>query len=230
MMEGPPFRLGDFKICMGAGIGVAQGVSRKIHETPVIAVIGDSTLFHAGLPAVLNAAYYDANVLFLVCDNRWTAMTGHQPTPSTEQTTEGETLKNVDIAKLLRALGIKWVKKVNPFKLRKVEAAIKEGLKKPGFKAIVLEGECALQNARRNTILKTEPKAIYHIDAEKCKMCDICFVDFGCPAIVIRQVEDGPNTYEIDSGLCTQCGACVNVCPSSAIVASPRGSEKDEAL
>jgi indolepyruvate ferredoxin oxidoreductase alpha subunit len=218
MMEGPPFHLGDFKICMGAGIGVAQGVSRKIHDTPVMAVIGDSTLFHAGLPAVLNAAYHDANVLLIVADNRWTAMTGHQPTPSTEETTDGKTIKNVDISKLLRGLGVKWVRRVNPFELRKVEKTIKDGLKEPGFKAVVVEGECALQSARRNTILGIERETIYQIDRGKCEMCDVCFVDFGCPAITIRQAEDAENIYAIDPGLCTHCGTCVSVCNFGAII------------
>jgi len=226
MMEGPPFQLGDYKICMGAGIGAAQGLSRKTHDTPVIALIGDSTLFHAGLPAVLNAAYYDANVLLMVFDNRWTAMTGHQPTPSTEETTNGKSLRNVDIAKLLRSLGTKWVRTVNPFEPDKMEAVIKEGLKKTGFRAIVAEGECGLQSARRNRILGIEPRLTYHIDTEKCKMCDICFVDFGCSAIVLRQAEDGSDIYAIDPGLCTQCGACVSVCPFDAIVTSPSGREK----
>jgi len=226
MMEGPPFQLGDYKICMGGGIGAAQGVSRKIHDTPVMALIGDSTLFHAGLPAVLNAAYYDANVLLMVFDNRWTSMTGHQPTPSTEETTDGKPLKNVDIAKLLRSLGTKWVRTVNPFEPDKMEAVIKGGLKKTGFRAIVAEGECGLQSARRNRILGIEPKVTHHIDTEKCKMCDICFVDFGCSAIVLRQAEDGSDIYAIDPGLCTQCGACVSVCPLDAIVASPSGREK----
>jgi indolepyruvate ferredoxin oxidoreductase alpha subunit len=219
MMEGPPFHLGDFKICMGGGIGSAQGLSRKVQDTPVIAFIGDSTLFHAGLPSVLNAAYYDANVLLIVLDNRWTAMTGHQPTPATQETPDGESVRHVDIAKLLRGLGVKWVREVNPFKPDKVEALVKQALKKPGFKAIVTKGECTLQRGRRDRILRVEPEVTYQIEAETCKMCDICFADFGCPAIVLRQGEDGSDIYAIDPGLCTQCGACASVCSFGAIVA-----------
>jgi ferredoxin len=115
---------------------------------------------------------------------------------------------------------------VNPFEPDKIEAVIKEGLKKTGFRAIVAEGECGLQSARRNRILGIEPKVTHHIDTEKCKMCDICFVDFGCSAIVLRQAEDGSDIYAIDPGLCTQCGACVSVCPFDAIVTSPSGREK----
>jgi indolepyruvate ferredoxin oxidoreductase alpha subunit len=226
MMEGPPFNLGDYKICMGAGIGVAQGVSRKIHDTPVVAVIGDSTLFHAGLPAVMNAAYYDANTLLIVVDNGWVAMTGHQPTPSTKETTDGNPVKNVDITELLRGLGVKWVKKVNPFEISEVEKTIKDALKETGFKAIVAEGECALQSGRRRTILKVEEEKTYRIDEQKCKTCDVCFVDFGCPAIIIRTSEGGENMYSIDPGLCSHCGACVYVCSSNAITGNSRGSRE----
>jgi indolepyruvate ferredoxin oxidoreductase alpha subunit len=219
MMEGPPFQLGDFKICMGGGIGAAQGLSRKVHDTPVIAFIGDSTLFHAGLPSVLNAAYHDANVLLIVLDNRWTAMTGHQPTPSTQETPAGESVRHIDIAKLLRGLGVTWVRTVNPFRPNKVEALVKTALKRPGFRAIVTKGECTLQQERRKTVLGIRPQVTYQIDSEKCKMCDICFADFGCPAIVLRQGEHGSDMYQIDPGLCTQCGACASVCPFGAIVA-----------
>jgi indolepyruvate ferredoxin oxidoreductase alpha subunit len=218
MMEGPPFHLGDFKICMGGGIGAAQGLSRKVHDTPVIAFIGDSTLFHAGLPSVLNAAYHDANVLLIVLDNRWTAMTGHQPTPSTQETPAGESMRHIDIAKLLRGLGVTWVRTVNPFKPDKVEALIREALKRPGFKAIVTKGECTLQRTRRQRIQRKESEVTYQIDHEKCRMCDICFADFGCPAIALRQGADGSDIYEIDPGLCTQCGACASVCPFGAII------------
>ena len=43
---------------------------------------GDSTFFHA-TTAVANAAYTRANITFLVLDNSWTCMTGHQPSPTT---------------------------------------------------------------------------------------------------------------------------------------------------
>ena len=42
--------------CMGASIGVAHGVSKAGIAQKHVAVIGDSTFFHTGMPALLNAA------------------------------------------------------------------------------------------------------------------------------------------------------------------------------
>jgi indolepyruvate ferredoxin oxidoreductase alpha subunit len=100
-----------------------------------------------------------------------------------------------------------------------VEALIKEALKRPGFKAIVTKGECTLQQERRKRVLGIRPQVTYQIDSEKCTMCDICFADFGCPAIVLRQGADVSDMHQIDPGLCTQCGACASVCPFGAIMA-----------
>jgi indolepyruvate ferredoxin oxidoreductase alpha subunit len=226
MMEGPPFHLGDYKICMGGGIGAAQGLSRKIPDKPVIAFIGDSTFFHAGLPSVLNAAYNDANVLLMVFDNRWTAMTGHQPTPSTRETTGGAATDHVDIVKILKSFGVKWVRKADPFEPKKMQNVIKQALKRSGFRAIVAEGECTLQTARRKRNMAIEDEIAFAINPEKCKRCGVCYMDFGCPAISIFRDEDGEDRFEINQGLCTQCGACAQICPTHAIGESAYGGGK----
>jgi TPP-dependent indolepyruvate ferredoxin oxidoreductase alpha subunit len=120
-------------------------------------------------------------------------------------------------------MGTKWVRKVDPFEPLKVERAVRQGLKQPGFKAIVVEGECGLQSARRNRKLAIKPEVSYEINAEKCNMCDVCFVDFGCPAIVMQKGAGDSEFYSIDQGLCDQCGACISVCSSDAIEAHPAG-------
>ena len=53
----PPFSVIDTLGCMGASFGVAQGVSAvgaNNDKERWVAVIGDSTFFHAGLPALAN--------------------------------------------------------------------------------------------------------------------------------------------------------------------------------
>jgi indolepyruvate ferredoxin oxidoreductase alpha subunit len=64
---------------MGASIGIAAGAASAGCRA-VIAMIGDSSLFHSGLPAVVDAVASDSPIVILVADNGTVAMTGAQPT------------------------------------------------------------------------------------------------------------------------------------------------------
>ena len=55
----PP--LGGF-LWAGASIALAQGFVYAGVEAPVVAALGDSTFFHAGIPALLNAAAQNVNL------------------------------------------------------------------------------------------------------------------------------------------------------------------------
>ena len=46
--------------CMGAGIGQAHGAAQAGIGERMVAVIGDSTFFHTGMPALANVAYNKA--------------------------------------------------------------------------------------------------------------------------------------------------------------------------
>ena len=81
----PPLSAGDIMTCMGASVGTAEGISKAISES-TIAIIGDSTFFHAGIPGLINAVYNNHKIVVAVLDNLATAMTGHQPHPGTGMT------------------------------------------------------------------------------------------------------------------------------------------------
>jgi TPP-dependent indolepyruvate ferredoxin oxidoreductase alpha subunit len=83
---------------------------------PVIAVCGDSTFYHATIPAVISGIYNRANFTLLVLDNSATAMTGFQPHPGTGRSATGEQAPVVDIPTLCRALGVR-VEETDPFDL-----------------------------------------------------------------------------------------------------------------
>ena len=51
---GAPLHSGDLVLCMGASITMAAGIARLTGQRTV-AYIGDSTFFHSGLPALINA-------------------------------------------------------------------------------------------------------------------------------------------------------------------------------
>ena len=74
----PPLSTADVLVCMGGGVGAAGGIS-KATKQKIIAFLGDSTFFHAGIPALVNAVYNNHKFVYTILDNRTTAMTGHQP-------------------------------------------------------------------------------------------------------------------------------------------------------
>ena len=107
--------------CMGAGISQAAGFYRAYAasggEFPtVVATIGDSTFFHAGLPALVNAVFHRARFILVILDNATTAMTGHQPTPQLGITAMGEKGQPVFLADLVRACGVQIPQGVQPLR------------------------------------------------------------------------------------------------------------------
>ncbi|MBI2303585.1 MAG: indolepyruvate ferredoxin oxidoreductase subunit alpha [Chloroflexi bacterium] len=216
MASGPPYNLTQWGLCMGASIGVGQGVAHKLPGTPVMAIIGDSTFFHSGLPSVVNAVQHKADFLLIILDNYWTSMTGHQPVPSTPKTVEGNPLDHVDLKELLRGLGVQYIRTADPFRPLDMAATVAEAMKVPGVKVVIAQGECVLQSQRRLRYQPASVKKVYDIEPERCQKCDICFAQFACIAIQSAE-EDGNTYYYIDQGLCNACGACRLLCPNSAI-------------
>jgi len=75
----PPYRVIESCVCMGASIGMAKGASEAgLH--PVLAVIGDSTFLHSGVPPLMDAAAADSDMTVVILDNATVGMTGSQPT------------------------------------------------------------------------------------------------------------------------------------------------------
>ena len=80
---------------MGSGIGLASGFGKLDSfgmDQPVITVCGDSTFYHAAIPALINAVHQEANVIFIALDNSGTAMTGFQSHPGMRYERHGECL------------------------------------------------------------------------------------------------------------------------------------------
>lgn len=225
----PPFRAQDTCIEMGGSIGMANGFAKTVTNRVPIAIIGDSTFYHAGMPPLLNAVYNRNPLLVIVLDNRVTAMTGHQPNPSTGLTAMGEKTVAVPAESIAEAMGVEFVKVVDPFNIEETEKVLEEALdyveRNRAPAVIVSRRLCALvavRNARRRGI--SVPR--YVVDEEKCRACGVCYTRFACPAIRPR---DPPRDRRalIDPELCTGCGVCVSVCPFEAIKpVNPRDAEK----
>ena len=132
---------------MGSSIGIGHGIG-KASKQKVVAFIGDSTFFHAGIPALINAVYNKSNPLIIVMDNRITAMTGHQPNPGMEKTGMGEDAETIRIEDIAKACGVKHVAVVDPKNIGELKSIIKEFLTKKEVSVIVSKRICALWERR----------------------------------------------------------------------------------
>ncbi|MFX1296808.1 MAG: thiamine pyrophosphate-dependent enzyme, partial [Promethearchaeota archaeon] len=215
-----PFALCDWVICMGAGVGVAQGIAHKSDQN-VFAFIGDGTFFHSGMTGVLNAIYNDAKMMLIIMENHWVGMTGHQPTPSTGLSSIREPTTPVQIKDIVKAFGCKWVRTVDPYYTLQLIETIKDGMKRDGFRVIISDQECSVQSDRRFRQLLRDKKGIipriyYLIDPERCQKCKECLEKLACPAILLKE-ENGEEIIYIEEPRCTHCGVCYEICPNAGI-------------
>jgi indolepyruvate ferredoxin oxidoreductase alpha subunit len=155
----------DIASCMGGGFDLSNGFSR-VSNVPVVAHLGDSTFFHSGIAPLINAVYNQAPITMIVLDNLTTAMTGSQPSPASMFNAHHEAvrIKPEDIA---RASGIKHVRVVDPFDLKKSIRTIKNAIKFKGPSLIVLRRPCAILDQREKKA-RGEKLIPYQVTQEKC--------------------------------------------------------------
>ena len=213
LLSMPPFLLNDTSFCMGAGLSVAQGRYHSGCGKVNVALVGDSTFLHAGIPGLINAVYNKAPLKLIILDNSTTAMTGFQPHPGTGRTATGGPTEIVDIENIARACGVGFVKIVDPDKYKETLNVLVEMLKHEGPAVVISRRMCAtlaLRHLRREG-RKVEP---YSVDQNVCVGCQICTKMFGCPAI---NWDEGRKKAKINPLLCIGCGVCSQICPVIAI-------------
>lgn len=205
----PPFDLIWTEISMGASLGLAQGYVHAGVKTPVIATIGDSTFFHAGIAGLVNAIQHQVDLTLVIMDNRWTAMTGMQVNPGTPCENGARAYQEIDIARIIPALGIEHFWTVDPFEVEKATGVIRQAMTLPGVKVVLARQECAIQAQRQG---KQAGKV--RVVAENCNLCKLCLMVTGCSAFSL-----GAAAIEIDPELCYGCGVCIETCHHDALVA-----------
>jgi len=206
----PPFELIWNEVSMGSSVSLAQGYVHAGIETPVIATMGDSTFFHGGIPGVLNAVQHQVPLTLVVMDNGWTAMTGMQVNPGTDDAFQ-DGGRRLDLATILPALGADRFDLVDPYDLDAMTAVLADDLREPGVKVVLARRECAIQARRRGVT------GAIALDATKCVLCKRCLKVTGCPGL---SLVDGRIT--VDPTLCNGCGLCAAVCPTQALAKESR--------
>ncbi len=204
----PPLSTADFLLCMGSSVGTSGGFSR-VTDKKVVAFIGDSTFFHSGIPGLINGVYNNHNFTLVILDNGTTAMTGHQPHPGVDMTKlRLEGYGRVSIEAVVKAIGVKYVTVIKPYKVKKSSEAIKEALNYKGVSVIISEEPCALYAKA----LKMPQRKPFRV-SEKCKDHRECINQMACPAFYIWDEK-----VNIDPDMCTGCAVCAQICPENAIL------------
>ena len=207
----PPFNTLWTEVAMGASVGLAAGYVHAGLRTPVIATIGDSTFYHAGIPGLINAVQHSVPLTLVIMDNGWTSMTGMQVNPGTSPDYQVAGDNQLDLAKIVPALGVEHFWVVDPFQMDEMAKTLQEAFALPGVKVLLARQECVMpalrrrQRAGRTTVV-----------AENCNACKLCITVTGCPAITL-----GEEAIEIDAAVCYGCGLCVTTCNRDAILVEP---------
>ncbi len=203
----PPLEAMDSCICMGASIGTAHGFGKADPELGgrTVAVIGDSTFLHSGITGLLNMVYNKGAGTVVILDNSTTAMTGHQHHPGTGSTLMGEQAQAVDFEALVRALGVKRVRVIDPLDLGEITKALQEEVAAREPSVIICRRPCIL-------LKRATADDVILVQTEKCRGCKAC-LRLGCPAISMKG-----KLAHVDPDACTGCGLCVQVCRDGALV------------
>ncbi|MBU0989640.1 MAG: 4Fe-4S binding protein [Proteobacteria bacterium] len=210
---------------MGSGVGVACGFGRLKGmglDQPTVAVIGDSTFYHAGIPPLINAKNNGSEYLCIILDNETTAMTGHQPHPGSGVTAMGEAATPLPMEQLIRGMEIP-VTIADPYQIDETIEIVLGLLKKGGLQVLILRRECVLKGGSGDT----GPRV--YVDEAKC-LGDECGCDrfcsrvFSCPANIW---DEEAGRAKIDEVICTGCGVCVSLCPQRAIMVDQKRREDE---
>ncbi|MFA0752899.1 MAG: hypothetical protein IMHGJWDQ_000663 [Candidatus Fervidibacter sp.] len=215
----------------GMGTCLASSLATSfLTKARTIYIVGDGTFWAQALTtSISNALYHRQDCVVLILENFWTAMTGHQPNPSTKL---GAHSGNLDIEATLRGMGAQWVKVVNPYDVGEVVRLLEEAwcLSEIGPRFLIVRGECMLERSRRERRERERAaqqgqrvtEARFGVDPLVCTGDHSCLHYNNCPSLSVRP---SPNPLRRDlivqtEPTCLACGLCGSVahaaklCPS----------------
>ena len=204
--------------CMGACISQGAGfyqAYRQDGEVPTIVVtIGDSTFFHAGIPALINAVIQKARIIVVILDNATTAMTGGQPVPHLGIAADGSPTRAIAIEPLVRACGVDFLEVCDPYDKPAFDALLRKAdrhSRQPdgGLAVIISRHGCIMDRRVRDSQESFQVSVAAH-----CSGCKICVAAFECPAL---SIDPATGKALVDRDRCIGCGTCIPVCPVTAL-------------
>ncbi len=120
----PPYEVGQALMCMGASTGIGAGLSLFQESRKVVAFLGDSTLFHAGLPAIINALFNKHHITLILLKMARPLATGHQDHPGSGRNVN-EMTEKIPVRQGPEGLGVKHIYEVDTYQQTKLTELVK---------------------------------------------------------------------------------------------------------
>lgn len=211
---------------MGLGGGTGAGIDPFITNKQVV-FMGDSTFFHSGQIAISNSIKGGQDITYIILDNKTTAMTGHQTTPSMETDLLGNPQFQQSIDKIIESMigfGRAEVLRVNPEYRDSYRRTLEESILRDGVKVVIADKECGITYHRREFRLERQEiktrgfipkKRFVNITHEVCENCLECTKATGCPGLTFVDTPYGTKV-QTDLSWCVADTACAKTkaCPS----------------
>jgi indolepyruvate ferredoxin oxidoreductase alpha subunit len=226
-----PFSMGNSILGYGMSLASAAGVAPNMEKRP-IAIMGDGGFWHNGvITGVASNLFNKGDGVLVIMQNGYTSATGQQFMPSSKSGRSGEA-PGMQIERILRAMGVKWMRTVRSYSVAKMAATLKEAMKsaEKGLKVIIADGECQLARQRRVRAEDAEKlkrgervtRTRYGVDEEICTGDHSCIRLSGCPSLTVKPSSDplrsDPVATVIES--CVGCGLCGEVAHAAVLCPS----------
>jgi len=226
-----PFSMGNSILGYGMSLASAAAVAPNLDRRP-IAVMGDGGFWHNGIvTGVASNLFNKGDGVLVVMQNGYTSATGLQYMPSSAASRSGAA-PGMNIELTLRALGVKWLRKVRTYNVATMLKTLKEAMRtaERGLKVIIADGECQLARQRRLRGEEAEKlakggrvvKARYGVDDEICTGDHSCIRLSGCPSLTVKPSPDPLRTDPVASVVesCVGCGLCGEVAHAAVLCPS----------
>ncbi len=226
-----PFSIGNSILGYGMSLASAAAVGPNMQKRP-IAIMGDGGFWHNGvITGVASNLFNKGDGVLLIMQNGYTSATGQQFMPSSLSSRDGAPA-GMDIEKTLRALGVKWLRKIRSYSVATMTKTLTEALNSSqhGLKVIIADGECQLARQRRVRAEDAEKlklgrrvvKTRYGVDDEICTGDHSCIRLSGCPSLTVKPSPDPLRTDPVATVIesCVGCGLCGEVAHAAVLCPS----------
>ena len=219
----PPFEEMHNLSAMGLGGATGAGAAPLVTNKHYV-LVGDGTFFHGEMSTIANAIKQQQDILYVILDNKNTAMTGHQGTPASETDLMGRPQTPLEIERIVAAMGPSFLARSNPDDREGHMALLERALLMDGTRVVISDKECAITSGRRRRAERAATVADlgylpevtrYNIVEETCENCRECTKATGCPGLELAQTPLGQKVA-ISEDVCVDDGYCaaIKACPS----------------